>query len=99
VTHRPSAQAGVRPSAGVRFVLERGDQPRDGAWRYAGFAHVPGGDLPAEVAVSVPSGATTARVEGRADLEPAAAALVRAATKSAVAAGGTPPRKVVRWRG
>ena len=99
MSHRPSAQAGLRPSAGVRFVVERGDEPRDGAWRYTGFAHVPDGDLPLEITVTVPSGATTARVDGRPDLDAPAAALVRAATKSAVAAGTAPPRRVVRWRG
>jgi hypothetical protein len=37
--------------------------------------------------------------KGAAEMEKAAAALVRAATKAALAGGGALPRKIVRWRG
>jgi hypothetical protein len=36
---------------------------------------------------------------GTAEMEKAAAALVRAATRASVAAGGPLPRRIVRWRG
>jgi hypothetical protein len=101
---------GPRPSAGARYAVERAED-REDAVIYRGFVHLPDRDLPLEVHVARPSGATTATLgEGSAslgaaeavsgaDLEKAAAALVRAATKAALASGGELPRKIVRWRG
>ena len=91
-----------RPVAGVRYIVEwvRADTPGEAVYR--GFAHLPDADLPLEVRVALPGGATTASLEGpgegRADLAKAAAALVRAATKPAVVAGTALPRRIVRWR-
>ena len=91
--------ASLRPTAGVRLAVTRaeGDEARV---VYRGFAHLPDRDLAVEVTVALPGGATHATVEGgAADLEKTAAALVRAATKSELAAGLALPRKIVRWRG
>jgi hypothetical protein len=105
-----SAAPPPRPSAGARYAVERAEDRPD-AVIYRGFVHLPDRDLPLEVQVARPSGAATARVgegarvgewareKGVAELEKAAAALVRAATKAALASGGEPPRKIVRWRG
>jgi hypothetical protein len=89
-----------RPSAGVRYALEKAEETSE-AVRYRGFVHLPDADLPLEVRVDLPGGATHAEVGpgGTAEMEKAAAALVRAATKALVAAGGPLPRKIVRWRG
>jgi hypothetical protein len=91
----------TRPTAGVRFAVERVEEEADGgAFVYRGFVHAPDGDLALEVRVERPSGVTRATVEGAdAKLEAQAAALVRAATKSALSEGVAPPRKIVRWRG
>ncbi len=87
----------------MRFVLERegeGAASGEGAVIYRGFAHTKDADHPLEVTVELPSGATRAKLEGGAvEMEKVAAALVRAATKSAVTGGGSLPRKIVRWRG
>lgn len=88
-----------RPTAGARFVLEKADETA-AAVIYRGFVHLPGADVPAEVTVELPGGATRAALGegGTADLEKTAAALVRAATKALVVGGGALPRKIVRWR-
>ena len=92
-----------RPTAGVRYVLERagdGRAPVGDTLVYRGFAHTPEADLPLEVTIALPGGATQARIEGgTAEMEKAAAALARAATKSELAEGTELPRKIVRWRG
>jgi len=92
-----------RPTAGARFVLERADEKADETVEvlvYRGFVHLPGADVPAEVIVELPGGATRATLGegGSADLEKTAAALVRAATKGRGAGGSPLPRKIVRWR-
>ena len=81
---------------------------------YRGFVHLPEADLPLWVQIDLPSGATRASLsegsssaEPRPTLEPSAdlalakeaAALVRSATRTAVAAHTALPRKIVRWRG
>jgi hypothetical protein len=95
-----------RPTSGVRYALERAEvTPEQVA--YAGFAHLPDVDVPLDVRIALPGGAvqasaqpapgvTEARAEGLAKV---ASALVRAATKSEIAAGQALPRKIVRWRG
>jgi hypothetical protein len=89
-----------RPTAGARLSVEKAEEGPD-AIVYRGFVHLPAADVPAEVRVALPGGAVTASLGegGTADLEKAAAALVRAATKGIVASGGALPRKIVRWRG
>jgi hypothetical protein len=93
----------LRPATGVRYCVER-DPAHDspGEVVYRGFVHLPDADLPVEVRVALPAGATRATLTGageaRPDLEKAAAALVRTATKPAVAAGTSLPRRIVRWR-
>lgn len=88
--------ASARPSAGARYVLEKAEEGPL-AVIYRGFVHLPDADVPMEVRVELPGGATSARAAGAeaAALEKTAAALVRAATKG----GGALPRKIVRWRG
>jgi len=91
-----------RPSAGVRYVLERVEEVQGGGGRvvYRGFAHLPDQDLPLSVEVELPGGATHPSLSGGPEeLAKAAAALVRSATKTAVATGTALPRKIVRWRG
>jgi len=93
----------LRPATGARYCVERdaaGGSPEEAIYR--GFVHLPHADLPLEVRVALPAGATSATLTGageaRPDLEKAAAALVRAATKPAVLAGTALPRRIVRWR-
>jgi hypothetical protein len=88
-----------RPSSGVRYVVERAEQTESRV-RYQGFAHLPDRDLPLSIDIDLPAGATRASLPGGPpELEKAAAALVRSATRAAVAAGSALPRKIVRWRG
>ncbi|MRG90602.1 hypothetical protein [Polyangium spumosum] len=100
-----------RPTAGVRYVLVRGQEEASGA-TYRGFAHLPEVDLPLEIHVEPPSeggaeGRTnvTARLEGAPEgvdalgLEKAGVALVKAALRAARDAGRPMPRRIVRWRG
>ena len=88
-----------RPATGVRYVVELAEQTENRA-RYQGFAHFPDKDLPLSVEVDLPAGATRASLSGGPpELERAAAALVRSATRAAVAASSALPRKIVRWRG
>jgi len=88
-----------RPENGARFVVERA-QEQPAAVMYRGFVHLPDRDLPLEVTIELPGGATTASLVegGPVELEKAAAALVRSATKAAVSSGTSLPRKIVRWR-
>lgn len=93
----------LRPATGARYCVERGAAAEPGAEVvYRGFVHLPDADLPLEVRVALPTGATRAALTGageaRPDLEKTAAALVRAATKPAVLAGTALPRRIVRWR-
>jgi hypothetical protein len=92
--------ASVRPSTGARFSVERAEQDETRVV-YRGFVHLPDADLPLSVEIELPSGTTRAclQAEGHPDLEKAAAALVRSATRTAVAAHAALPRKIVRWRG
>ena len=97
------ARGGDRPDFGVRYSVERVGADAQ-AVTYRGHAHLPSASIALEVRVALPNGATEARVLGEgvadaAELQRAAAALVRAATKSAVASGRALPRKIVRWRG
>lgn len=96
--HTPGATG--RPSAGARYALEKAEETGQ-AVVYRGFVHLPDADVPAEVSVELPGGAARATLGpgGTAEMEKAAAALVRAATKACVAGGGALPRKIVRWRG
>lgn len=101
------SQTNARPSAGVRYALTRVEAGEGVVYR--GFAHLQGADAPLEVRIAT-SGAAEARVEATAlpegaqaahtvaEIEREAAALVKAAVKSASAAGRPPPRKVTRWR-
>ncbi len=90
----------ARPSAGARYALEKAEETGETVI-YRGFVHLPDADVPAEVRVERAGGASRAALGpgGTAEMEKAAAALVRAATKASVAAGSPLPRKIVRWRG
>ena len=91
--------SGDQPATGARFVLTRCEVEDAAAIIYRGHVHLPAAMLPLEVRVELPGGATRATLEGGTrELESQAGALVRAATKSAVADGVAPPRKIVRWR-
>jgi hypothetical protein len=89
-----------RPASGARYIATR-EEIGEGSVVYRGLVRLPDADLPLEITVALPSGATRAVVQGdgAAEHEKTAAALVRAATKSAVAAGEELPRKIERWRG
>jgi len=100
-----------RPTAGVRYVLERGEDEAASP-TYRGFAHLPELDLPLEINVEQPGedgaegkSSVTARIAGAAEgvdvagLEKAGAALVKAALRAARDAGRPMPRRIVRWRG
>jgi hypothetical protein len=92
-----------RPAHGVRFALDLAPDGEGADVVYRGFAHLPEADLPLEVRVGE-AGATAsldasaAPSAPRAELERAAAALVRAAVRAPLAEGRRPPRRVVRWR-
>jgi hypothetical protein len=93
-----------RPSAGVRYVVDLcvGEDPE--AHVYRGFAHLPDASLDLVVRVAREGGKATASiacppgVAAKDKLEKEAAALVRAATKAAVAEGIEPPQRIARWR-
>jgi hypothetical protein len=87
-------------TAGARFEVTRVVDEASGGVVYRGFVHLPEGDRALEVRLDAATGAASAEVEGGDEkLASQAAALVRAATKSALAEGAAPPRKIVRWRG
>ncbi|MDI1452010.1 hypothetical protein [Polyangium sp. 6x1] len=101
-----------RPTAGVRYALERADDEGASGATYRGFAHLPDADLPLEIRVEQPSegsaegrASVTARIDGAAEgvdvasLEKAGTALVKAALRAARDAGRPMPRRIVRWRG
>lgn len=103
----------MRPTAGVRYALTRGQAEEEGSGAtYRGYAHLPDADLPLEIHVQ-PTGEggtegranVTARIEGApegvdvAGLEKAGVALVKAALRAARDAGRPMPRRIVRWRG
>jgi hypothetical protein len=88
-----------RPASGARYIAER-VEGGEGTVVYRGLVRLPDADLALEVTITLPSGATRAVVEGGSpEHEKTAAALLRAATKSAVASGAELPRKIERWRG
>lgn len=97
-----------RPTTGVRYAVERSDV--DGAVViYNGFAHLPGADVPLIVRVEHDDVEGRANVVAKVDdvsgvfdgpaIERAAAALIKAAARSARDAGRALPRRIVRWRG
>jgi hypothetical protein len=95
-----------RPASGARYVLQL-DRSAAPDTVYRGLVHFPDADWEVLVRIDA-SGVAGAQVIATAaaagDRDPAAlaktaAALVKAATKSAAAAGRNPPRKIVRWRG
>ncbi len=88
-----------RPASGARYIAERVEAGQ-GTVIYRGLVRLPDADLALEATITLPGGATRATVEGGSpEHEKTAAALIRAATKSAVASGEELPRKVERWRG
>lgn len=88
-----------RPASGARYIAERAEGG-EGTVVYRGLVRLPDADLSLEVTITLPSGTTRAVVEGGSrEHEKTAAALIRAATKSAVAAREALPRKIERWRG
>ena len=88
-----------RPASGARYIAERAEGG-EGAVVYRGLVRLPDADLSLEATITLPSGATRAVVEGGTpEHEKVAAALIRAATKAAVASGEELPRKIERWRG
>ncbi len=88
-----------RPASGARYIAELAERG-EGTIVYRGLVRLPDADLALEVTITLPGGATRAVVEGGApEHEKTAAALLRAATKSAVASGEELPRKIERWRG
>jgi len=95
-----SDAASMRPAHGARFAVERAEES-PAFVIYRGFVHLPEHDWPLELRIELPSGAITASIDEAAPsgLDKTAAALVRAATKAAVSAGNSLPRKIVRWRG
>jgi hypothetical protein len=89
-----------RPVSGARYIVERAEVSEERVV-YRGLVRLPDADLPLEVTVALPGGATRAAVQAgdAVEHEKTAAALIRAATKSAVAAKEELPRKIERWRG
>ena len=98
-----------RPTAGVRYAVER-NADEGKVVTYSGFAHLPDADVPLVVRVEQQDdvdGKTNvvAKIDDAAGvvdvsaLERAAAALIKAAARSAKDAGRSLPRRIVRWRG
>jgi hypothetical protein len=93
----------LRPAFGARYAVDRVDGEPGADVLYRGFVHLPDADLP--LVVRVGEAGATAVVEApsapppaRAELERAAASLVRAAVRAPLAEARTPPRRIVRWR-
>ena len=89
-----------RPTAGARLSVEKAEEG-PAAVLYRGFVYLPDADVPAEARIDLPGGAVTVTLGagGTPELQKTAAALLRAATKSLLAAGSALPWKIVRWRG
>jgi hypothetical protein len=88
-----------RPASGARYIAELAERG-EGTVMYRGLVRLPDADLPLTITITLPGGAARASVEGGTpEHEKTAAALVRAATKGAVASGEELPRKIERWRG
>lgn len=97
----------MRPTTGVRYAVERSGV--DGKTViYSGFAHLPDADVPLVVRVEEEAADGRANVVARVEdaaatdaaaIERAAAALIKAAARSARDAGRSLPRRIVRWRG
>jgi hypothetical protein len=90
-----------RPASGARYIAELIEGGGgEGTVVYRGLVRLPDADLPLIATITLPGGATRAVVEGGApEHEKVAAALIRSATKGAVASGEQLPRKIERWRG
>lgn len=90
---------GDHPQHGLRFDLERPEAPPP--WRYRGFAFSPDARFALEVTVHEDGEVrVVADPTAAADLAEKTRLLFRALYRQADrAAGGAPPRKVVRWRG
>ena len=96
--------------SGVRYLVLRVDDPRErgetsGHIRYEGSVEAHGQRFELAVNLSLPEGTATSSLTApalqqaeRDKLQRAAAALVRAATRSGVAEGRPVPRKIHRWR-
>lgn len=99
------AAPSMRPHQGVRYAVERATAEGK-TTVYRGFAHLPEQDIALEIRVEEGEGeraSVTAKLdeiagESRAELEKAAAALVKAAVRGAKDAGRALPRRIVRWR-
>jgi hypothetical protein len=91
---------GDHPAHGLRFDLERPGSTAP-PWNYRGFAFSPDARFPLEVTVHADGDVRVSTdASAPADLAEKTRLLFRALYKQAdKAAGGAPPRKVVRWRG
>ena len=89
---------GDHPESGVRFVLER---PFSGGppWLYDGHAFTPAAKFPLQAQVTA-DGTVTISGASPPEIAEKARLVLRALYKqSASEADGSPPRKIVRWRG
>jgi hypothetical protein len=93
-----------KPTFGVRYVVDYVDGEGTAEARYHGMAHLPEGSIAIDLKVA-PGGVKAELAaspllspERRRELEKEAAALVRSATKSAIASGAVLPRRIARWR-
>jgi hypothetical protein len=91
---------------GVRYVVDQVSAEEEGkdAVVYEGFAHLSDVSIPLHVDVTRDGAAASLdpaaalSVEQRRELEKEASALVRSATKGALASGAALPRRISRWR-
>lgn len=98
----------MRPTTGVRYAVERTGAEGKSVI-YSGFAHLPDADVPLVVRVEEEDADGRASVVAKLDdavsvadgaaIERAAAALIKAAARSARDSGRALPRRIVRWRG
>ena len=89
------AIVGDHPAHGIRFLLERCDEP---PFVYEGAAFTPTERHTLRIAVAA-DGAVTASGEAPEAIREQARALVRTLVRHAAADGSPPPRRILRWRG
>lgn len=89
------AIVGDHPAHGIRFLLERGDEP---PFVYDGAAFTPTERHALRVSVA-PDGTVTAEGDAPDPIREQARLLVRTLVRHAADGGAAPPRRILRWRG
>jgi hypothetical protein len=95
------AIVGDHPQRGIRFILERAEEPGAEAppCVYAGAAFTPDTRHLLRIAVDAEGNATCDSGSVPEDIREKARLLVKTMVRHALAEGTAPPRRIMRWRG